>query len=244
MRARRIAKAEEFAPGYARLGCLDCGTKFHSQVLKCACLTPPKPPRLCARCSTNIDDRPPFKRYCSGCSEIAQRDMREANRLRSLAANIAAHRSKPPQRCPRCGVLWSPLYGTKPGAGGLYRCDPCRDAHALEQLRRRKRQDNQKRGGSPRSRAKKAGVHLERFNPIDVLHRDGWTCQMCGISTPRELRGTTDPAAPEVDHIIPLARKGPHTMDNCQCLCRACNSAKGDAVMSRQGVAHVVLGAK
>lgn len=85
------------------------------------------------------------------------------------------------------------------------------------------------RGASPYGgikRAKKRGVAWEKFWPIEILERDGWTCQACSDPTPRELRGTTDPKAPEVDHIIPLG-PGPHTRENCQCLCRACNMKKG-----------------
>mgnify|MGYP001967735241 CR=1 FL=1 len=59
------------------------------------------------------------------------------------------------------------------------------------------------------------------------MTRDNWVCQACGRSTPRSLRGTIDPCAPEIDHITPLSKGGPHTANNVQLLCRRCNGAKG-----------------
>jgi 5-methylcytosine-specific restriction endonuclease McrA len=60
-----------------------------------------------------------------------------------------------------------------------------------------------------------------------VFVRDKWKCKACGCNTPQSLRGTCDPDAPELDHIIPLSRGGWHAPDNCQTLCRQCNQDKG-----------------
>lgn len=66
-----------------------------------------------------------------------------------------------------------------------------------------------------------------RFQVLSVLERDGWKCQICGIPTPRELRGNrVAPNAPELDHIIPVSRGGAHSPENTQCACRRCNSRK------------------
>ena len=62
---------------------------------------------------------------------------------------------------------------------------------------------------------------------LKVLARDNWTCQLCGEPTPKSLRGTCDPRAPELDHILPIAAGGAHVPENCQCACRECNGAKG-----------------
>ena len=49
-----------------------------------------------------------------------------------------------------------------------------------------------------------------------------------GHAAAKRLKGTTDPRAPEVDHIIALAlRIKGHTWDNVQTLCRECNGNKG-----------------
>jgi 5-methylcytosine-specific restriction endonuclease McrA len=77
---------------------------------------------------------------------------------------------------------------------------------------------------------KQRGVTVEPVNPIRVLQRDNWRCQLCGMPTPRRLRGTYDDRAPEVDHIVPLAKGGEHSYRNVQCACRKCNLAKADTI--------------
>jgi 5-methylcytosine-specific restriction endonuclease McrA len=77
-------------------------------------------------------------------------------------------------------------------------------------------------------RARHFGVPYDRsLRNEQVLERDGWRCRLCGCDTPRSLRGTTAPNAPEVDHIVPLSKGGGHTWDNVQCACRRCNGEKG-----------------
>jgi hypothetical protein len=79
----------------------------------------------------------------------------------------------------------------------------------------------------PKKRADHYGVEHEPIDPLKVLERDGWRCQVCGVKTPKRFRGTPKPNAPEVDHRIPLAMGGGHTWDNVQCCCRSCNLEKG-----------------
>jgi len=45
-----------------------------------------------------------------------------------------------------------------------------------------------------------------------------YTCPLCGLKEP-EIKVT-------IDHIIPLSRKGPNSIENIQPLCRSCNSKK------------------
>jgi 5-methylcytosine-specific restriction endonuclease McrA len=80
----------------------------------------------------------------------------------------------------------------------------------------------------------KGASGAKRIDPIAVLARDGWRCQICGIATPQKLRGTHKPNAPEVDHIKPLAKGGGHTWENLQCACRACNLQKSDGAPAGQ----------
>lgn len=69
-------------------------------------------------------------------------------------------------------------------------------------------------------------TNVERVSLVKVLKRDGWICQICGEPTPQELRGTRDPRAPEVDHIVPVAKGGRHVYSNLQCACHQCNHKK------------------
>lgn len=79
-------------------------------------------------------------------------------------------------------------------------------------------------------KAKQRAVTVERVDPLRVLERDRWRCQLCGIKTPRTKRGTLAANAPEVDHIVPLALGGEHSYRNVQCACRGCNASKAATV--------------
>lgn len=79
----------------------------------------------------------------------------------------------------------------------------------------------------PKKRAMRRARVVGNVDPLRVFDRDGWVCQLCGLPAPRRLRGTTDPKAPELDHILPLAMGGKHTYENTQCAHRSCNMAKG-----------------
>lgn len=83
-----------------------------------------------------------------------------------------------------------------------------------------------------RKRARKYGCFYEPVNPAAVCERDGWTCYLCGVETPKELRGKRAANAPEVDHVIPLSKQGPHSYANVRCCCRRCNRAKGAKLLA------------
>jgi 5-methylcytosine-specific restriction endonuclease McrA len=86
-----------------------------------------------------------------------------------------------------------------------------------------------KRATKSRRRAIERGCKEARsIDPIKVLERDGWKCQICGVSTPQRLRGSMNKRAPELDHVVPISKGGLHTWTNLQCACRECNGAKSD----------------
>jgi 5-methylcytosine-specific restriction endonuclease McrA len=90
-----------------------------------------------------------------------------------------------------------------------------------------------KRIGKAVRRARERTNVVELVNVFTVFTRDKWTCQQCRVRTPRSLRGSYDPKAPELDHIIPLSRGGEHSYRNVQCLCRSCNGSKGSKPMGQ-----------
>jgi hypothetical protein len=90
-----------------------------------------------------------------------------------------------------------------------------------------------KRIQSQKRRARMKGVEVESINPNLVFKRDQWACRICGIKTPKKLQGTNDPNAPSLDHIIPIAKGGPHIYENVQCACRKCNSYKSDKMIGQ-----------
>jgi 5-methylcytosine-specific restriction endonuclease McrA len=65
------------------------------------------------------------------------------------------------------------------------------------------------------------------IDPIAVFDRDGWRCYICGVATPKDLRGSFDDMAPELEHKIALANGGLHILSNVACACRRCNLNKG-----------------
>ncbi|WP_413247018.1 HNH endonuclease [Sphingomonas sp. 1P06PA] len=72
-----------------------------------------------------------------------------------------------------------------------------------------------------------------------MFERDGWRCHLCHRSTPKRLRGSYKPSAPELDHIVPLAKGGSHTRANTACACRQCNGAKSDRVYGQPSLFSV-----
>jgi hypothetical protein len=67
----------------------------------------------------------------------------------------------------------------------------------------------------------------ERFAPIEVYERDGWTCGLCQLPVDPGLPWP-DPVSASVDHILPLSQGGSHTLANVQCAHLSCNSRKCD----------------
>jgi 5-methylcytosine-specific restriction endonuclease McrA len=122
----------------------------------------------------------------------------------------------------------------------LCRCEECKrqfetkfGARRLKYCSNRCGRKHTKRISKGVDRARRRRAAIETVNPIKVFDRDKWKCQFCGTKTPRSLRGTNEGRAPELDHIIPLARGGEHSYANTQCLCRTCNGSKGDKVLGQ-----------
>lgn len=128
--------------------------------------------------------------------------------------------------CKQCQNTF--LYRMGSGLVKTY-CNSCTKQRNKD-LKKEQRKINRKKygsNGSHRQRAKRAGVHYESIKSIKVLERDGWKCHLCGIATPKKLRGTFEPNAPELDHIVTIAEGGAHTYSNVACACRSCNLKKG-----------------
>ncbi len=137
------------------------------------------------------------KRYCSPSCGI-----RHLNRLKY---------QKGERKCKGCGTPFTPVYGDK-------RRDYC-----SPECRRR----TFVRIGKATRRAREKAARIESVDPMKVFARDKWRCHLCGVSTPKRLRGTLDDRAPELDHVVPLAAGGAHSYANTACACRACNIKKG-----------------
>lgn len=138
------------------------------------------------------------------------------NRFMAREHNIKATMHKRVDReCKECGVMFSPEYGAKIRT---YCSSACSKRHS----------------GRIAKSIRDARIKTTRREPVShtkVFKQANWMCAVCGVDTPREMRGSNDNSAPELDHIVPLSRGGTHTYDNVQCLCRKCNGEKSDMLM-------------
>lgn len=74
--------------------------------------------------------------------------------------------------------------------------------------------------------------HKVNFSPHErreLLDRDNWTCQSCGIKVHDEKSNNKTKA--HIDHIIPISKGGHSEPSNLQVLCRTCNLSKSDKLI-------------
>jgi 5-methylcytosine-specific restriction endonuclease McrA len=172
-------------------------------------------------------------RYCGNACKIAAHRRSRPDRLAEYRAKEAAKYvpkvRQPtvaplprPKRCRDCGAVV---------AKGSQRCGDCRvlaTAAAKKRGRVSPAHHAARRRAKAWRRAIERGAEAERFDPFEVFERDKWRCHLCGIKTPKRLRGTHEDNAPELDHIVPLAAGGEHSRRNTACSCRKCNGLKAD----------------
>lgn len=165
---------------------------------------PMKPPRIleCATCKTAFAAYGAQK-YCGAAC------------IPACASAVHAQTLK----CRECGDAY--VQETYNGRPGVYCSEVCRKTVA----RRTRRIQGSKRKALVRK------VSIENVDPINVFEHDHWTCMICVNPTPKEKRGTHDHDAPELDHIVPLAKGGAHSYANTQTLCRSCNMKKSDTLV-------------
>lgn len=153
----------------------------------------------CRTCGTRFKGTTTSNVYCSdGCKPPAY-----------------IHAEPQHKCCMDCGTL---VVGT----AAKMRCSPC----SKERAKTLSKASGGKAANRSARKIKQRGVTVESVNPLVVLDRDKWTCQLCGVPTPKRLRGSYEDKAPEVDHIIPLSSGGEHSYKNVQCACRKCNIKK------------------
>lgn len=162
---------------------------------------------------------PIFDKDCVSCGTVFVAKAMNALRCDRCRETKVERVVKP---CADCGV---PTKGT----ASRLRCEPCGRKRA-----RKAQTDKHGVTKKHRQRARRYGVAYEPISPLMVFERDGWRCQVCGIGTPKRLRGSLDNRAPELDHRIPMAMGGPHTWANVQCCCRRCNLSKGATKVAGQ----------
>lgn len=149
---------------------------------------------------------------CDGCKKKVD----EAIRILSAGTEILkGYRIKERHVCEACGMV--------------YYSSSKESKYCSESCRKRAKGRNH----SYRKRARKyGGLYDPSVTREKIIERDGMVCQICGKKCdPEDKRwGSFGPDYPTLDHIIPLAKGGTHTWDNCQCACAMCNSEKRDLI--------------
>lgn len=159
--------------------------------------------RICAHCDSEFVPATYQQRFCQPkCKATFGSKLTWLRRGPQRAKY--AHR-----QCPECNKVFAPRDGRQVGCSVA-----CGNKVSA-------------RIGARCRRSKMAERFVERVDPFEVFKRDGWRCQLCGVPTPKTMRGKNAPNSPELDHIEALSRGGEHSYRNTQCACRKCNVAKG-----------------
>lgn len=109
--------------------------------------------------------------------------------------------------CDQCGTE----FNTSESKGPTKRCsDECRRTAKRAQRR-----------------ARLKGAFVEDVDRDAIFQRDGGKCGICGEAILTDV-GHLHPLSFHVDHVIPLALGGEHSMANCQAAHRQCNVRKRD----------------
>jgi len=74
----------------------------------------------------------------------------------------------------------------------------------------------------------KAHMSRMKFSRKNVMIRDNYICQYCGITLGKQ--GGT------IDHVIPRARGGQTSYSNCVASCKSCNNKKADKTPEQAGL--------
>lgn len=143
-----------------------------------------------------------------------------------MAVKQIARRARASRLCKHCGeIVYSKYVSVHP---------TCRKEYVSFKKEQYKQTDSYKQTKKAAKSRRKALERGARFadpiKPDFILERDKYRCYICGIKTPKNLRGTCEDNAPEIDHIIPLSKGGLHVESNLRCACRKCNGAKSDSV--------------
>lgn len=147
----------------------------------------------------------------AGRGSVCSIECRKAENRQLSRAKFLSERSLLRRSCLDCGARLGNVHRRR------VRCPKCADRYEHD----RRHADKAVR------RARLRGVTCDaRITWTEISKRDGWRCRLCGVRTPKRLRGSNDRRAPELDHIVPVSRGGSHVWDNLQLLCRQCNGKK------------------
>ena len=161
--------------------------------------------------------------FLRGLALSRKRKFVAAKRLLGTLQNVARKKAMAEKHCQVCGDVVGYVFG-RPRTFCSSSC-----AQKTESAKSLKRAHKQRRTAVTRG-CKEARA----LDPLKVFDRDGWKCQICGVRTPKKLRGSTHRHAPELDHVVAISRGGSHTWENVQCSCWSCNGVKSNGAPAGQ----------
>ncbi|WP_394260803.1 HNH endonuclease [Moraxella boevrei] len=173
--------------------------------------------RECAFASASLlkQERQALKRISKKVKKLINANKKKQKKLDYIKTKLK-------RKCCICGCFF--VQKTHLGMPKKY-CKECTEVKNTEAKRRTNRIAKSQR------RARIRNTKIENIDPFDIFNQYKWQCYICGVSTPKEKRGTCEPNAPELDHVIPLAKGGTHTRENLACCCRTCNNTKSDQII-------------
>lgn len=156
--------------------------------------------RRCDLCGKQFHARRHIDKFCSN---TCQQRNEYQQRLRDgrIAAFLESRKGR--HSCVVCGE-------SCPGTGGKYCSNTC-----------------QAEAEHGPDRTPRTLPRISVADRIAVYERDGWVCQICGDPVNPAAR-CPELDAPTVDHRVPRARGGEHSMANWQTAHFYCNSVKRD----------------
>lgn len=246
-------------PHNHKLNCKQCGKSFEAERRRAYCSAECRPSRnrpsnwtplakatnQCAICGASFETHITGRKYCSrACNmkafkarntrgyllepaRIVAKEFKRRKAMRdislrkqgSIRRKADMRRKRLAHSCACCGVR---LDGVRLNITYCIKCSADRLA-------------TQRRAAKSLRRARKRSTKVEgvAIDPIAIFERDGWLCHLCGGKTLKAKRGTMHDKAPQLDHIIPLAKGGSHTEGNLACSHGRCNLMKSDKILGQ-----------
>jgi 5-methylcytosine-specific restriction endonuclease McrA len=170
----------------------------------------------CKQCGNSFIPTTRVSRLCSDdCKRVYSRiKCRDYNRVKHGTFGTVT------KSCPYCGAAFTmEKYGSQQ--------DYCTPTCRKKAYRRTDVGRQNHRSVKARRRARLVGAEVSPVTWLDVLIRDRWICAICGAKINRAAK-FPHPQSATIDHIIPLAKGGPHSMANLQAAHFICNATKSD----------------
>lgn len=220
VRCKRCGAIKALSYDHASRGCIgcECKTAIHNCPI---CGKATGRPVYCSDACERISERARAYEKIRPQREAAKAE-RERKRREGKEARIAEQERKKAERvhaCPVCGHMTD-------------RRKYCSDVCANRMHNKAK--DHKRRN-------KIAAAMVDKDITLEAVWRNGLgVCYICGCITDwndrREENGTIicGDRYPSIDHIVPLARGGEHSWNNCALACRRCNYEKSDAPRPRR----------